>query len=231
MARFGEQFNEYALLLTNLEGQQVALDRLIDDKISFINAYPSISHDRGKAFNYKEEPCSPDNIPGIKKRVSLLLGYPDLTFYWTIAAPTANQYEVIFQLKGRNAKSWMEGNLTITSATTPVTEDDVKQQAFQKIIVQMAQPDAYEITSESGKFRLKLKDKNGNYLSQDPELFQTEAGAQAARDELLGWSSNERAIIVEHLLLRPKFPGDALYPACSDGACTTCGDEDPILFG
>jgi hypothetical protein len=49
-------------------------------------------------------------------------------------------------------------------------------------------------------------------------------------DELLGWSANERAIVVEHLLLRPKFPGDALYPACTDGECETCGDEDPYSF-
>ena len=117
LARFGEQFSEYAMLLTNLQGQQVALDQLVEDKIAFIKAYPLISHDRGKAFNYQKEPCSSDNIPGIKKRVSLLLGCPDLRF-----------------------------------------------------------------------------------------------------------------IVVEHLLLRPKFPGDALYPACSEGECTTCGDEDPYSF-
>ena len=118
MARFGEQFSEYALLLTDSQGQQVARDRLIEDKIAFLNAYPQISHDRGKAFNYRVEPCAPDNISGLKKRISLLLG----------------------------------------------------------------------------------------------------------------WSSNERAIVVEHLLLRPKFPGDALYPACTDGPCDTCGEEDPYSF-
>jgi len=40
----------------------------------------------------------------------------------------------------------------------------------------------------------------------------------------------ERCIIVEHLLLRPKFPGDALYPACTDGPCMPCGEEDPYSF-
>ncbi|MEN6623327.1 MAG: hypothetical protein ABFD50_17500 [Smithella sp.] len=117
MARFGEQFGEYTMLLTNMQGQQVARDKLIEDKIAFIKAYPQISHDRGKAFNYQKAPCSTDNIPGIKKRVCLLLGNPDLNF-----------------------------------------------------------------------------------------------------------------IVVEHLLLRPKFPGDALYPACSEGECAICGDEDPYSF-
>jgi hypothetical protein len=226
MARFGEQFGEYALLLTNLQGQQVALDRLIDDKIAFLKAYPRISHDRGKALNYKKDPCSPDNISGLKKRVSLLLGYPDLAFVWTDAHLTADQYRVTFQLRDPHATVWMEGNF-IVSSNTP---DNVTSAAFQAIIVQMVQPGAYEITSESGSFRLQLKDKNGNPLGQGPVLFQTEADAQAVIDELVGWSSNERALVVEHLLLRPKFPGDALYPACPGGPCETCGDEDPYSF-
>ena len=65
----------------------MAQQRLIDDKIAFLKRYPVISHDRGKAFDYTLAPCSPDNYPGIKKRISLLLGYPDLTFDWTVATP------------------------------------------------------------------------------------------------------------------------------------------------
>ncbi len=94
----------------------------------------------------------------------------------------------------------------------------------------MVRADAYQIAMEDGRFRLKLKDGNGDPLGRHPELFPRQADAQAFKDELLTWSSNERAIVVEHLLLRPKFPGDALYPACSDGACKTCGDEDPYSF-
>ena len=37
-------------------------------------------------------------------------------------------------------------------------------------------------------------------------------------------------IVVEHLLLRPKFIGDAVYPACCDAGCSTCGNEDPYSF-
>lgn len=67
MARFGQQFSEYALLLTKQQGQQVASERLTKDKISFLNAYPQItSHNRGKAFNYRVKPCAPDNISGLK---------------------------------------------------------------------------------------------------------------------------------------------------------------------
>lgn len=226
MARFGEQFGEYALLLSNYKGQQTALDRLIDDKIAFLKAYPLISHDRGRAFNYADVPCAPENFPGLKKRVSLLLGYPDLVFSWEITEPAAGQYKVEFQLKDGNGTLWLEGGTEISS----MQPDTVIVQAYQAIMAQMVQADAYKIVVEFGPFRLKLKDKNGNALGRHPVLFKTQAEAQALRDELMGWSANERAIIVEHLLLRPKFPGDALYPACSEGACQPCGDEDPYSF-
>jgi hypothetical protein len=37
-------------------------------------------------------------------------------------------------------------------------------------------------------------------------------------------------VVVEHLLLRPKFPGDALYAACADATCSTCDNADPYSF-
>ena len=43
------------------------------------------------------------------------------------------------------------------------------------------------------------------------------------------WAAHQRAIVVEHLLLRPKFPGDALYPACTDGPGCLCGDGGSVL--
>src|SRR5262249_24598336 len=67
LARFGEDFGEYALLLTDAAGKQVAQQRLIENKIAFLKRYPKISHDRGKAFDYTHDPCSEDNYPGIKK--------------------------------------------------------------------------------------------------------------------------------------------------------------------
>jgi len=122
LARFGESFRDYALLLTSLEGRQVGLQQLIADKIAFLKAYPVISHDRGKAFNYAQNPGDAANVSGLKRRVSLLLGF----------AP-------------------------------------------------------------------------GSDLN--------------------------RFIVVEHVLLRPKFPGDALFPACpSGGSCAPCGDDDPYSF-
>jgi hypothetical protein len=224
LARFGEQFNEYALILTDLEGRRVALKRLIDDKISFISAYSIISRDRYKAFNYRKVFSDPQlNIPGIKKRISLLLGYPDLLFSWTVTSLGGNSHNASFQLRNRNGTLWLEGNLTVTSANP----DAVIITAYRKVLMQLVRPDAYQVDPVGAIFKLSVKDTGGNPLAAAPDQFATKADAQAIVDELLGWSANERLIVVEHLLLRPKFFGDALYPACVEGSCETCGAEDP----
>ena len=45
------------------------------------------------------------------------------------------------------------------------------------------------------------------------------------------WAAHKRAIVVEHLLLRPKFPGDALYPALPGRVAVraTAATERPVL--
>lgn len=230
MARFGEQFSEYALLLNNLSGKAVALKQLISDKLGFLNAYPVISRDRAKAFNYTEMPCAPENYPGIKRRVSLLLGYPDLFFSWTITGPAFDHYSVDYQLLDSSGNIWLQGNLTVVTWEP----DQVTALAYHAIVIQMVQQDAYviEVQNVSGvdQHRVKLLNADATDLGQHPDWLATLAEAQALVEELAAWSANHRAMVVEHLLLRPKFAGDALFPACTEGGCHTCGDEDPYSF-
>jgi hypothetical protein len=279
LARFGEEFREYALLLTNLQGQKVALSKLIDDKIAFLTAYPLVSHDRSRAFDYALAPCAEWNQPGIKKRVSLLLGYPDLYFHWQLSATSGgNVFQQDLVLRDRLAKVWLQAEpiggidsaitafiSTLTPKTPPdsylveyragyfqiATKDaagnlleefavspqssapakalqDALEKAFRDRLLRMILMDAYQVVDESGKSRLELIDGAGTVLGS--QLLDSKARALQLRDELLAWSANERSLVIEHLLLRPKFPGDALYPACSEGACATCGDEDPYSF-
>ncbi|MGV3589271.1 MAG: hypothetical protein ACO1OF_19850 [Adhaeribacter sp.] len=130
LARFGEQFSEYALMLysVNLNADNPQLlnleknidEKLLQDKIRFLQDYPEISARRAQAFNYRNKAnvCAPGNTAGLQKRMIRLLGLPE-----------------------------------------------------------------------------------------DTQLF-----------------------IVEHLLLRPRFYGQALLPVCLDPDCETCGEEDPYSF-
>ncbi|WP_293311671.1 hypothetical protein [Pedobacter sp. UBA5917] len=74
LARFCEQFSDYALIAYTNDGQKAGAE-LIKDKLSFLNAYPEISSNRGKAFNYKNElSWFYQNVSGYEKRVGMLLG-------------------------------------------------------------------------------------------------------------------------------------------------------------
>lgn len=221
LARFGEQFNEYALLLTNFRGEQVGRIRLIDDKLSFLKAYPIISHDRGKAFDYYHNPSAPGNTAGLKKRTGLLLGYPDLSFSFTANGGSPGSFVVNYQIKDNFGSTWFEGQVTTDS-----NQDAAGIAIYRQLLKQMIRTENYEIKIEGNQFRLQLMDKDGNEVgfALKPSLND----AKSLQTELTGWSSNERSIVIEHLLLRPKFPGDALFGFCELEDCTC--EDDPYSF-
>lgn len=221
LARFGEQFGDYALLLTRIDGAPVAQARLIASKIAFLDRYPLISHDRFRAFD-RTLGSAPDNDPGIKTRIALLLGHPDLSFTFTATA-SGTDWSVAFTLRDGGGKDWLTGTLTVAAGDA----EAARRAARQHLLDRMIQPDAYAITA---LFELQLLDSDTSLLGEAPQPFATRAAAAAMRDDLLEWSADARMIAVEHLLLRPRFIGDALYPACCEGGCSTCGAEDPYSF-
>lgn len=233
MARFGEQFGDYALLLTNWQGQSIGAKRLIEDKISFLKAYPKISSERGKAFNYRVEPAASYNIPGIKKRVSLLLGFPDLRFVWTTTDISVSPITISdYKLVDGNETVWLEGQLGITSTTLYAA----KKQAYDVVLTQLSLLSAYQIVENAGAFTPVVLRNDLTPLGRYPTPVNTRELAQAIIEELTAWASNERGIVVEHLLLRPKFPGDATFPLCGsavvrpDCGCEACSGHDPYSF-
>ncbi|KAA5548439.1 hypothetical protein [Adhaeribacter rhizoryzae] len=88
LARFGEQFTDYALMLYQVKlntsnPQLLSLEKnigtkLLQDKILFLQDYPELSANRAKAFNYRDKPpvCSSTNIAGLQKKLLRLLGLP-----------------------------------------------------------------------------------------------------------------------------------------------------------
>ena len=80
LARFSEQFTEYALMLYSYsQSKEVAQDQLIKDKIAFLKDYPFMSYNKARSFNYKDptKVCDPENIAGLSMRIRRLLGIPD----------------------------------------------------------------------------------------------------------------------------------------------------------
>ncbi|MCP9234653.1 hypothetical protein [Lewinella sp. JB7] len=61
-------------------------------------------------------------------------------------------------------------------------------------------------------------------------IEEASGGADALADFLRERLSRERLFVVEHILLRPKFPGDALMEVCLAEDCNHRGMEDPYSF-
>ncbi|MDO8844131.1 hypothetical protein [Methylicorpusculum sp.] len=224
LARFGEQFSEYTLLLTDVAGQQKALELLLETKLAFLKALPVISRERYRSFHYREKTCFAGQYPVLKKRVSLLLGYPDWQFEFVASAPAGGKVDVAFTLSEYLGPTLISGSLSMDDTGKP------EQQAYRALMHILIDPETYKIKPDNADYRLELVNSEGDVFAAHTRLFESEESAALAKQDLLAWSANERALLIEHILLRPKFPGDALYPVCQDTGCNTCGDEDPYSF-
>lgn len=77
MAQYCEKFTDYSLLLY----ESILEEKLIDDKVTFLENYPQISANRGKAYDHTDLSQIrniDDNVSGLKQRICSLLGIPYL---------------------------------------------------------------------------------------------------------------------------------------------------------
>lgn len=82
IARFSEQFNEYAFLMKALYGTY-ADKAVLQSKQSFLKDYDITSRQRGLAFNYYQQPeeklWNTGNVSGVQKRIARMSGIKDYT--------------------------------------------------------------------------------------------------------------------------------------------------------
>jgi hypothetical protein len=279
LSRFAETFREFALRLASIEGTAAARAALIDAKLAFLRVLPELGHDRGKAFDRSGEPGDPANVSGLQRRVTLMLGLPEVSFSYRArkqaAAPgfahalhldaTA---QVVLEpppdvtaalaalITDEDLDTLSDWGLTVDDAgvvLTRVAPGQPRQEttvpldgavadlaaalggARQTALSSLTRPDHLEVgpvdaSDPSGAWQINLGDPLTGLTGVVDGDYPSERTAADAAAEIAGAVAHARSVVVEHLLLRPKFPGDALYPACSDGNCCTCGDEDPYSF-
>lgn len=100
------------------------------------------------------------------------------------------------------------------------------------LLAQLILPAHYTVTGAEPAWGLAIADADGNAIGATVATLETRGLAEELVTVVSTWAAHKRAVVVEHLLLRPKFPGDALYPSCADEAgCEGCGDDsDPYSF-
>ncbi|MBX2924702.1 MAG: hypothetical protein KF746_21045 [Chitinophagaceae bacterium] len=74
LARFAERFTDYAMLSYGLADNDKLVQQDIIAKQNFLGAYPELSSNRGKAYDYKLDGWNTPNISGMEKRFGALAG-------------------------------------------------------------------------------------------------------------------------------------------------------------
>lgn len=246
MARFGEQFTDYVLMMFTLEGNPLKTgEALIADKIDFLREYPVVSRERHKAFNYRPETAAgiwnTDNVSGLEKRVSRLAGFDDYSRRdlacphvfdaLFLAAPVGGQ----FRVEIRNAA----GTAIFQSAELLPTAAAATS-AARTLYPSIRHDTSYQLDAGGGANQVRYRIAAGSVTLRSTATFATEADAfrsmRAIIDRydqiLLGDAAcgREGFHLIEHILLRPVSTQDEMMAVCLDPDGQSCGDEDPYSF-
>ncbi|QEC53858.1 hypothetical protein EDD80_10828 [Anseongella ginsenosidimutans] len=250
MARFGESFNEYVLMLYAYrnadEYEEIDAQALIEDKIAFLRDYPVISRERGQAFNYREPAWNTANVSGLEKRLARLSGMDDFSRRFlfclhhidiqkTEDSPPRYFFNVVDE----------EGKVLLKSLQEYAAPGEIAG-ITEELAGLLSNVAAYQSTGAvPGAFAFNLVNESGQALAVSGEVFPDAASRDAAVLEIAAKMGEdcpgEGLHLVEHLLLRPRFsppelPGEApediykLFQVCLGENCHFCGEEDPYSF-
>lgn len=245
LARFAEQFTDYALMLYAYAGsKKLADETLIKDKVSFLKDFPFTSSNRGKSHNYKSPApvCSDANVAGLKRRIERLLGFKSLENhfeYYEEKDLDNRSYERRWRLKDEHGKLYISGSTRYYDTDYDLAQEKARTEVRQ-VLKYIGTEAMYEIR-QVNKWVINLKDPAGETIATRKQAFETEEEAIVVRDEIIAFAKQllaaEKIFIVEHLLLRPRnkpgaeFPeGDPLLSICLSPDCSVCGEEDPYSF-
>ncbi|TCD10402.1 hypothetical protein EZ449_08605 [Pedobacter frigidisoli] len=191
LSRFCEQFSDYALIAYTIDGQKAGAE-LIKDKLAFLNSYPEISSNRGKAFNYKNElSWFYKNVSGYEKRVSMLLGIdpkkPEDLFF-------SHQFRVlktgtVWSIETKSGgKVYFQGN-------NPFKNELLAKSGMEKMISAGVHQNNYKIISGSAlnKYQIVLFDDlvSENIIAQSKNTALTLIGAKTLISDHIILVNNE----------------------------------------
>lgn len=254
LARFAESFSDYALRVFQiLDDNERQI--LIQDKIEFLKEYPIISSQRGKGFNYKhvEEIWDTNNVAGLKKRMSKLLGMPDYTRnslhcqtirdnFRVVGTPIAAPTDFTFVLT-------MNGTDILTSPKQFNNYDDAFE-AMEEAIAWALEKENYTTEPDGAQFKFQIGEivrdpVTDTVITKDiflesvasfaTELLAIDEGESVQQEVAADFEEDpctkEGFHLIEHLLLRPKYEfHDTLFEVCLNPDCFFCGEEDPYSF-
>lgn len=247
MARFAENFNEYALMLYLHFNNKAKTDtQLILDKIAFIRDYPAMSCNRGRSFNYAVPAMvfEKGNVAGLSIKLKRLLDFRNIVNYFELYEEK-DQDGVTYERRWRLRNN--KDQILLSSSTRYVNMDLLEAEALameeirqvRKFIRLKKNYKVLKAKNEAG-FYFNLVDDTGEVIATRRQVFKSKTLADSAIKEVIDFDlqveEGEKIHIVEHLLLRPHrkktatYDGDPMLSICVPEGCDCCGEEDPYSF-
>ena len=131
------------------------------------------------------------------------------------------------------------GNTRLFTSVETFATRNAALNAARPLEFRMRRPEIYEIDASAGTGAVVLRLTGGGTTLTNRAQFDTEADAVAAARAILDrhnmlvqsdMCDSEGMHLIEHILLRPRRPGDRLMQVCLSDECTFCGEEDPYSF-
>jgi hypothetical protein len=157
LARFAEQFTDYALLMETAAGLQDPA-ALILDKVTFLKNYPIVSSQRGKGFNYKNEAALWDtaNVPGLQKRVASLLGMENSNRRFLYCKTLRDQFLTDDLGGGLYSFHLEDEGLALLTGTKVIASEGEVFYATESLMEMMHDLANYLAVEEGGQFVFKI---------------------------------------------------------------------------
>jgi len=230
MARFSENFGEYAMIMHSID-RDVSGMKLIEDKALLLKDYPKISANRGRAFDYHKKNNDHHQFTGLEMRVARLLGIDleNLTTKGTIVEKYVDQAgEHRFRIKDKT------GEIILNSEEGYETEQVLNNIIELVLDAAMSEVNYQRKVDKRGKFYFNLLVESGQeIIARSQEYYDTEEERDEEIQNVIEHISklDEKLHVIEHILLRPKINTDNFLAVNSpaDGSCCP-GTNDPYSF-
>ena len=237
IARFAESFNEYAWIMYTRRQDMDPRD-LIRTKTDFLKHYAEIGSNRAGAFDYTKsgDLWNTYNVSGLERRVAHLLGIRNYKRRNLFGI----KYEVYQEKDSDGVDEYRfrvvddGGKILLSSSTRYATKEEAVREMKLALGLAMTRK-GYELKETSdGRFYFNITDENGEVIARRIEYFDSERKRDEAirylMDFLFQHYSDEGLFVVEHILLRPKGPGEGFLPVCVAADCSDGEYADPYSF-
>ncbi len=214
LARFGEVYSGDFLKILNQETRDGLTHRLLVGKAAYLRAYPELSRNRSKAFDYSLGAWENENVAGLKKRVALLLNLH------RSADPTAGEF---VKYHNRSLVDFAAlADLPEPGETTNAEEHLSLPYSFQELLLHGTLASNYSILpTEEGDFQLRFHlDTAGERDAEGADAGArlstgSKESLERTRDALIRRfhrinDQSEGFFFLENILLRPRSSGGTL---------------------